>query len=185
MWRTCTSQTLVAVFAALVVGGCAANDTSRPRPRSHATTSEDGLEWSPAVVDSVTDGDTIRLRGGDRVRLVQVDTPEVHDRPQCWGEEASEALRDRLPAGTEVELAGDRRLDDVDQHGRLLRYVALDGEVLNVWLVHEGHALPYFFHGDRGTYADELLDDARDARTAKRGMWGACAGVRLDPGIGL
>ncbi len=136
-------------------------------------------------VESVTDGDTIRVRGGRRVRLVQIDAPETGDRSQCWGEEARDALRERLGPGDRVTLEADPELDDVDDHGRVLRYVEHDGEVLNVWLVREGHALPYFFRGDRGMHADDLLDAAREARTEQRGMWGACRGIRLQPGIGL
>ncbi len=182
MARACTSLLLL---VGLIVAGCSTDEPRPVEPRVVQSTVETALHWRAATVDSVTDGDTIRLSDGTRVRLVQIDTPEVRDRPQCWGEEASAALRDRLPGGTRVALAADPNLDDVDQHDRLLRYVALDGEVLNTWLVLEGHALPYFFRNERGTYADELLDDARAARAAKRGMWGACRGVRLDPGIGL
>ena len=138
-----------------------------------------------AIVESVTDGDTIRLEPDVRVRLVQVDAPETGDRAQCWGKEATAALRTRLRAGDEVTIERDPKLDDVDQHGRELRYVEADGELLNVWLVREGHALPYFFRNQRGTHADELLEAARDARSTKRGMWGACPGVELDPGIGI
>ncbi|MCW2922363.1 MAG: nuclease [Thermoleophilia bacterium] len=175
----------------MTLAGCEA-ETSRglvgdeSRDAATPTGSMDrDLDWTQATVESVTDGDTIRLRDGARVRLVQIDTPEVRDHPQCWGEEASDALHERLQAGVRVSLAADPALDDEDQHGRLLRYVALDGEVLNVWLAREGHALPYFFRNDRGSYAEELLDGARTARAAKRGMWGACPGVRLDPGIGI
>ena len=30
------------------------------------------------VIDHVADGDTVALRNGQRVRLVQIDTPEVY-----------------------------------------------------------------------------------------------------------
>jgi micrococcal nuclease len=148
-----------------------------------------GVVGSPqtgvAIVESVTDGDTIRVRPDRRVRLVQIDTPEVGDHAQCWGAEASAALKDRLHPGARVVLEADPELDDVDQHGRELRYVSLDGELLNAWLVREGHALPYFFRGARGAHATELLDAARSARAARRGMWGACRDVHIATGIGI
>jgi hypothetical protein len=36
-------------------------------------------------VDHVVDGDTIALRNGQRVRLVQIDTPEVFFEAECYG----------------------------------------------------------------------------------------------------
>ncbi len=49
-------------------------------------------------VDRVTDGDTIVLRNGQRVRLVQIDTPEVFFGLNCYGREASAAHPPSTPA---------------------------------------------------------------------------------------
>lgn len=63
-----------------------------------------------AVVDRVVDGDTVDVRFDgrlERVRLLNVDTPETvdPDRPvECLGEEATEFLTELLPPGTEVTL---------------------------------------------------------------------------------
>jgi endonuclease YncB( thermonuclease family) len=40
-------------------------------------------------IDHVTDGDTVVLRNGQRVRLVQIDTPEVYFGTECYGPQAS------------------------------------------------------------------------------------------------
>ena len=40
-------------------------------------------------VDHVVDGDTIALLNGQRVRLVQIDTPEVYFGTECYGPQAS------------------------------------------------------------------------------------------------
>ena len=55
---------------------------------------------------------------------------------------------------------------------------------MNVELVREGAASPYFFRNDRGRYADDLLDAVDDAREAHRGFWGACPGAELNTGLG-
>ena len=55
---------------------------------------------------------------------------------------------------------------------------------VNVALVRQGAASPYFFRGDRGRYAPDLLDAVDDARASDRGYWGACPDARLDPGRG-
>lgn len=174
------AQLIACIACASVLASCAGEGGSAGIV---ASDSEDAGER--VRVESVTDGDTIRVRSGRRVRLVQVDAPETGDRAQCWGTEASEALQERLRAGGDITLEVDPDLDDVDDHGRELRYVEHDGEVLNVWLVREGHALPYFFRGDRGIHANELIEAAREARSERRGMWGACRDVRLQPGIGI
>jgi micrococcal nuclease len=35
--------------------------------------------------------------------------------------------------------------------------------------------VPYFYDGERGRYATRLLDAARAARNARRGLWGGCS----------
>ena len=134
-------------------------------------------------VARVADGDTIRLAGGRRVRLVQIDAPEPGR--ECWGDEAALALAALLPPGTEVELVRDPALDDRDRFGRLLRYVSAGGLNVNLALVERGAAAPYFFRGERGRHAVDLLDAAEAAQTARRGLWGSCAEARLDPGRAL
>ena len=140
-------------------------------------------EPSPATgtgrVALVADGDTLRLVDGRRIRLVQVDAPEAGR--ECWGGRARQALATLAPAGSEIELERDPELDDRDRFGRLLRYVRRDGRLLNVALVERGAAAPYFFRGERGRYADDLLAAARTARAARRGLWRACPAARLRP----
>ena len=133
-----------------------------------------------ATVDSVRDGDTILLEDGRRVRLVQIDAPELG--VECWGDEAADALEVLAPAGTELRLERDPGLDDVDRHGRLLRYAHAGATNLNVETVRIGAAAPYFYRGERGLHARALTAAARAARSARRGLWADCPAARLDPG---
>ena len=55
---------------------------------------------------------------------------------------------------------------------------------VNLGLVEQGAAVPYFFRGERGAFADELLSAANEARSGRRGLWGACPGAKLDPNRG-
>lgn len=132
------------------------------------------------TVASVTDGDTLRLSNGARVRLVQIDAPETHSEAECYGKQATRALARLTPVGSTVRLVRDPLLDDRDRYDRLLRYVVRGGKNVNVALVRQGAAAPYFYRGERGRYAGALLKAVREARRAKRGMWGACA-VRWQP----
>ncbi len=121
----------------------------------------------------VGDGDTIELESGRRVRLLQIDAPELGE-AECYAREARHELERLTPPGKRIELERDSRLDDTDRYDRLLRYVFVDETNVNVELVRRGAAAPYFRHGRAGRHADELLDAVGDARSARRGMWGAC-----------
>jgi endonuclease YncB( thermonuclease family) len=134
------------------------------------------------MVATVVDGDTIRLPNRVYVRLVQIDAPETYHQDECYGERATRALRHLLPPGTRIRLVADPRLDAVDRYGRLLRYVVRerDGLNVNLELVREGAAAPYFYRGDRGRYWQQLRNAALRARAAHRGLWGACGPVPVD-----
>ena len=134
------------------------------------------------MVERVNDGDTLTLANGAKVRLVQVDAPELET--DCYGRSALGALAALAPRGTRVRLVRDPRLDDRDRYGRLLRYVFVGDENVNVALVRSGAASPYFFRNERGRYADELLDAVDEARGARRGYWGACPRAELNTGLG-
>jgi Staphylococcal nuclease homologue len=84
------------------------------------------------VIDHVADGDTVTLRNGQRVRLVQIDTPEVYFGTQCYGPQASATTKRLLAPGTRVRLLMEPATDPVDQYERLLRYVVRVKDGLNV-----------------------------------------------------
>ena len=135
---------------------------------------------SPAIVASVTDGDTVRLADGRRVRLLQIDTPELNT-GECYSRAAKKALLRLVPERSAVGLEADPGLDQVDRYGRLLRYLRRGSANVNLELVRQGAAAPYFYGGDLGRYADRLLSAAKAAKAARRGLWGACPGTVLDP----
>ncbi len=138
-------------------------------------------------IDHVADGDTVDLTNGAKIRLVQIDTPEVYFSPECYGKQASTITKGLLPAGTRVRLAAEPATDRVDEYGRLLRYVTRvsDGLNVNVYLVRVGAAAPYFYDGRRGRYAKLLDRLARQARARHLGLWGACPRVPYDPDRGV
>ncbi len=126
------------------------------------------------VIDHVADGDTVVLRGGETIRLVQIDTPEVYGDTECYGRQASALTESILPAGTRVRIATDPGLDQRDRDGRTLAYVWKGSSMVNLRLVREGAAAPYFYSGDKGRYATPIFEAAVAARKAGRGLWGHC-----------
>jgi micrococcal nuclease len=166
------SQRLIPLFVVVVLAaGCRSGTEAEPT-----------AETTRAVVERVNDGDTLTLANGAKVRLVQVDAPELET--DCYGRPALAALIALVPRGTRVRLLRDPRLDDRDRYGRLLRYVFVGDENVNVALVRSGAASPYFFRNERGRYADELIDAVDEARDARRGYWGACPRAELNTGLG-
>jgi micrococcal nuclease len=134
-------------------------------------------------IDHVSDGDTVALRNGQRVRLVQIDTPEVFFGRECYGRAASLRTKTLLPPGTRVRLVPEPVTDRVDQYGRLLRYVVRirDGVNVNVRLVAVGAAAPYFYRHRRGKYASRLEALARRARAKRLGLWRVCPRTPYNP----
>jgi micrococcal nuclease len=134
-------------------------------------------------IDHVVDGDTVDLTSGQRVRLVQIDTPEVYFRSECYGRQASAETKRLLPPGTAVRLEPEPATDRVDRYGRLLRYVirARDSLDVNLRLVADGAAAPYFYARRRGRFADRIEQLARRARARHIGLWGRCPGTPYDP----
>jgi endonuclease YncB( thermonuclease family) len=132
------------------------------------------------VVD-IYDGDTLTVASGARVRLLQIDTPELRE-GECYASQATTALERLVPIGATVRLVADPALDRVDRYDRLLRYlVRRDGVNVNLALVRQGAAAPYFYDSHTGEIAGRLYGAGVAAKKAHRGLWGACPATRLRP----
>ena len=136
--------------------------------------------YAASNVSKVVDGDTITMSNGEKVRLIQIDTPELASK-ECYGIQAKSELSKLLNQAGEVSLTSDPNLDAVDKYGRLLRYVFIGNTNLNLKLIEIGAAAPYFYRGEKGIYAAQFLKAAQTAQKRKLGMWGMCPGTRLSP----
>lgn len=124
-------------------------------------------------VSRVIDGDTIEIEGGERVRYIGIDTPETVDprKPvQCFGVEASNKNKE-LVAGKTVRLEKDAT--DRDKYKRLLRYVYVGDDFINLELVKQGFAYSYSYPPDI-KYQDQFLQAQQEAEKNKSGLWTAC-----------
>lgn len=127
---------------------------------------------SEATVEYVHDGDTIFLDDGRKVRLLGINTPEIGDNAECWGDEATAALRATLPEGTRVWVLSD--VEPLDQYGRSLLWVFLpDGTNVNLQLVRDGDA-EVEQYAPNWLYRDELRSAEADAERDGLGLWGSC-----------
>ena len=137
------------------------------------------------AVKRVVDGDTLLLENGERVRLIGIDTPELHESKklhrdsersgqdlqtiQGMGRLAAEFTRN-LVEGKRVRLEFD--VDKHDKYGRILAYVYLvdDGTFVNAKIVEEGYA-SLMTYPPNVKYADEFVKLYREARENNRGLW--------------
>ena len=122
-------------------------------------------------VKRVIDGDTVELTTGEKVRLIGVDTPETKDlrKPvQYFGKEAT-AFTQRSVEGKRIRLEYDQQRRD--KYGRTLAYVYLeDGTFMNAEIIKQGYGFAYTRFPLK--YLDEFRRLEREARGAKRGLWG-------------
>ncbi len=129
------------------------------------------------------DGDTVWLAGTDaagavplpgrtKVRILEINTPEVFGTVECFGPQASEYAARRLPVGATVWAAADRELRD--RYGRLLVYLwTADGTFYDEAAVRDGYARAVLYPpNDRFIAVLRSAED--DARQARRGLWGSC-----------
>ncbi len=120
--------------------------------------------------ERVIDGDTVVLDGGERVRLIGVDTPEVHhpSRPvEYFGRQAS-AFTESLVEGKLVRLEYDQTRRD--RYRRTLAYLRLeDGTFVNLEVVRRGYGFAYTQYPFR--YMDEFRAAEREARAGGAGLW--------------
>ena len=131
--------------------------------------------WPPTnriyvLVTQVADGDTIQIEGGQRVRYIGINAPELSKVPECYGLEAYQKNRELVENRV---VALERDVSETDHYGRLLRYVYVDESFVNAELVRLGYAWampiePNLRHQELFAALEE------EARQAGRGLWSAC-----------
>lgn len=164
LWRRLFSAALLATL--ICTGAC----------------SEAAPDKVSGVVEWIYDGDTLKVAGVGKVRLIGIDTPEKDDssrdrsftrlgvKPQQLRASGQAALRFNIAQvkGKTVRLRFDG--PQKDRHNRTLAYVYLpDGRMLNRLLLEQGYAVVYrrfdFQHKDDFLRAEDA------ARGARIGLW--------------
>ena len=141
-------------------------------------------EQTPAVsveeivrVRRVIDGDTIEVEFGAGelalVRYVGIDTPERAtdtSKEECFYNEATNRNKE-LVEGKEVKLKMD--VSDTDKYGRLLRYVYVGDEFINLKLISEGYAEAIKIEPDINKYTEFKAAEG-EAKAKDLGLWAVC-----------
>lgn len=125
-----------------------------------------------ALVTQVVDGDTITVQGGERVRLLGIDAPEEGE---PWYQESRDWLREKI-LHKQVWLERDEI--DEDRWGRSLRWVWLNGELINVAVVRAGWAIAKRY--DRIKYQELIAQAETEAIQTGLGVWADYEGAETD-----
>ncbi|MCM8770577.1 MAG: thermonuclease family protein [Candidatus Omnitrophica bacterium] len=141
-------------------------------------------DYNDILVRRVVDGDTLVLETGERVRLIGIDTPEMHESNKLY-RDAQRTKQDiktiqelgrqsylftkNLVEGKRVRLEFD--VEKYDKYKRLLAYVFLaDGTFVNAEIVRQGYAnlltIP-----PNVKYSAFFLKLYQEARQNRRGLW--------------
>lgn len=118
-------------------------------------------EFSAKVI-AVLDGDTVlvkRANGLVKIRMAEIDAPE---KAQAFGETSKRSLSEMV-LGKQVEVVSQA----VDQYGRMVAHLSVDGLDVNAEQIRRGMAWEYsHFHGNRALVALQ-----EEARREPRGLW--------------
>ena len=141
-------------------------------------------DYTNIYVTRAVDGDTLELESGERVRLIGIDTPEMHESEKLYrdsqrtkqdvttiqklGRRAYEFTKGLVEAKfVSLEFDAER----YDKYKRLLAYVYLkDGTFVNAEIVKQGYA-SLMTYPPNVKYADLFLKLYREARENRRGLW--------------
>lgn len=164
-------------LAVLLLPACATSPAG-PAPGAGLPVPADAQQ---ATVARHTDGDTLWLRGigagpvparATKVRLLEIDTPELSGPRSCYGQQAASRTAELVPVGARVRVQADRQ--PRDRYGRLLLYVwTSTGVSLEQTLLQEGYARALLVRpNDR--HIRVFRSAEAQARQAGRGLWGRC-----------
>jgi len=129
-----------------------------------------------AIVDTIYDGDTIKLRDTRIVRFIGINTPELSREfvpAQPYAAEARAALQALLPPGAEVGLRYGQ--DRQDHYKRTLAHLySRKGQNLSAALLQQGMAFAIVVPPNTANL-DCYFENEKQARATKRGLWSSPA----------
>lgn len=120
-----------------------------------------GAEFTAKVI-AVLDGDTVLVKRGNgltKIRMAEIDAPE---KAQVFGETSKRSLSDMV-LGKQIKVVSQA----VDQYGRMVAHISVDGLDVNAEQIRRGMAWEYSnYHSNH-----VLVALQNEAKQAPRGLW--------------
>lgn len=123
------------------------------------------------TISSVYDGDTVRFKNGQRVRLLGISAPEINSRyrsGEVGGPAAKRWLKKKLTGKTVVVEYDQQRLDKYQR--QLVHLFLLDGEHVNAAMIEAGLVSSLIVPPNL-RYADSLIKAEKQAALREKGIW--------------
>jgi micrococcal nuclease len=155
--------TLLVTLAAVVAVFCAGLGIKSYREKA-------AMHSFEAVVAKVVDGDTVWTDRGEKIRLLGIDTPELHhpDYPvQAFAQQAKDYVAGRILGKKCIFEYSD--FDHYDKYGRTLAFIYLDGDLINAEIVKKG--LGYASPNKNIPRTREFLVLENIAKKFRAGLW--------------
>jgi len=129
------------------------------------------------TVSRVIDGDTIELSSGERIRYLEVSTPEMSPL-ECYAQEATRK-NSQLVLGKTIYIQPPTE-GNKTSYNRTLAYIFTDKTFVFLELVKNGYAIVELYASPNEFY-DLLKQAENDARLNNRGLWGKCYSLTPKP----
>lgn len=132
------------------------------------------LEAETVQFAKCTDGDTAHfmINGEDKtVRFLAVDAPETvkpNTPVQPYGKEASNHTCNLLKSADTIRLEYEK--EKTDKYGRVLAWIFVDEQLLQLDLIQNGYAKVAYIYGDY-KYTSQLEKAEKEAKKNKVGLW--------------
>ena len=129
------------------------------------------------TVERVIDGDTIVLSSGEKIRYLEVSTPEMSPL-ECYAQEATQK-NSELVLGKTIYIQSPTE-GAKESYDRTLAYIFTDEYFVFLELVKNGYAIVELY-GPPNEHYYLLKQAENDARLNNRGLWGKCDSLTPNP----
>lgn len=176
-WLTALIGTMIAVAVAAILTVIIGLVVPKGATTEIKVTRPDNLEGPYTAY--AYDGDTLNVYTdgtAKKVRLIGIEAPEIkssYREAGCYGEQAKNYLIDKI-RDKEIYLEYDETQGEVDVYDRLLRYVWIDDELVNLSLIADGYAQEWTFKNEY-KYKNEFDQAQANAKKDGLGLWTTCA----------